>query len=227
MASKDAFYIKHDYNAASDPEIVRLIMAGGVEAYGIFWRVVEMIYNENGATPFDIPLIAFMVPAAVEKVERVVKSKLFYIEAGMLRSKSADRRLDERRAASMAASAAAVNRWNAEAMRPHSGPNARRGEERRGKDITAADGSPSAADLSKKIDDGLKAQDQTLFLSRMEDARLPFDFGDFKKGGRINDLPAETCALVLERVPRLGLDLRRFLQIKIDEKKADSARRKA
>ena len=56
-------------------------------------------------------------------------------------------------------------------------------------------------------------------MARMEDARLPFDYGDFKKGGRINDLPPETCALVLETVPRLGLDLRRFLQIKIDAKK--------
>ncbi len=60
----------------------------------------------------------------------------------------------------------------------------------------------------------------------MEDARLPFDFGDFKKGGRVIDLPASVCRMILNQVPRLGLELRMMLQDRIKDHEADGIRRR-
>ena len=58
--------------------------------------------------------------------------------------------------------------------------------------------------------------------AKLHDATLPFDFGDFKRGGRIMDLSADTIEKIVERVPRLGLDLRELLDARIRIAKAES-----
>lgn len=40
---KDAYYFRHDSNARNDPKIKALISKYGVEGYGRFWIVIEML----------------------------------------------------------------------------------------------------------------------------------------------------------------------------------------
>ena len=47
--AKDTFWFKHDYNARNDEKILELRSIYGVEAYGIYWMIVEtMADNDNG-----------------------------------------------------------------------------------------------------------------------------------------------------------------------------------
>jgi hypothetical protein len=125
--SKDAYYIKHDYTAAEDHEVRRLIRLGGLEAYGIFWRVVEMLYTEGGRIPFDADQIAFDLRSDPSKVKLVVTSKLFFKDVDNLASRTVDKRMAERNQIRELAHASAMRRWSERhpgAMRPHSERNA-------------------------------------------------------------------------------------------------------
>jgi hypothetical protein len=42
---KETYYFSHDYNARNDEKIIKLIQKEGWEAYGIYWAVVEKIYE--------------------------------------------------------------------------------------------------------------------------------------------------------------------------------------
>lgn len=45
---KDTFYFQHDYNARNDPKLQRLLMKHGAEGIGIYWCLVEMLYEQGG-----------------------------------------------------------------------------------------------------------------------------------------------------------------------------------
>lgn len=225
---KDAFYFKHDYNAADDEKFSRLIRAVGHEAYGLAWRIIEKLYQNGGRISHDPELLAYDFRVDQSKIELVLACPVFFIEDGLLGAERVDRDLDERRAISEAARAAAGRRWNkgqpdADAMRSHSGPNARRGEERRVEDNTTA---PAA--VGQLVDGAVKATDDRLSAVELETATLPFGFGAapdrFEKGVRIQDLPAETCQAILDKTPRLGFQLTRMLRARIAQKKEESRR---
>lgn len=40
------YYLKHDIDAFSDPKVIKLRMLHGFEAYGIYWRILEMLFSE-------------------------------------------------------------------------------------------------------------------------------------------------------------------------------------
>lgn len=44
---KDAYYFKHDSNARNDPKIKALINKYGIEGYGRFWIVIEMLRESS------------------------------------------------------------------------------------------------------------------------------------------------------------------------------------
>lgn len=44
---KDAFYFSHDSNARHDPKISELIADFGMEGYGIFWVIIEMMREQK------------------------------------------------------------------------------------------------------------------------------------------------------------------------------------
>ncbi len=46
MTTKDAFYFPHDSNAKDDPKIVMMIEQLGLESYGIFWVLVEILRDQ-------------------------------------------------------------------------------------------------------------------------------------------------------------------------------------
>lgn len=72
-------YFKHDYGARHDPRIVRLVVSLGYEGVGIYWSIVEYMYEQSGALKIaDIPIIAHSIGVPVEKLEKVLKSAFLF-----------------------------------------------------------------------------------------------------------------------------------------------------
>ena len=56
---KDTFYFTHDYNCRSDIKIKKLIRQHGPTGYGIYWMLIEDLYNNSNEMPTDYDGIAY------------------------------------------------------------------------------------------------------------------------------------------------------------------------
>lgn len=45
--NKDAYYFSHDANALTDPKILAMRCDYGLEGYGLYWSIIEMMRNEE------------------------------------------------------------------------------------------------------------------------------------------------------------------------------------
>jgi bacterioferritin (cytochrome b1) len=144
--SKETFYFKHDYNARHDRKLVNVIMKHGMIGIGVYWCVVEMLYEEGGYLPLnkqEYERISFELRVDVEIVEVVINNfGLFSIstDTKLFFSDTVLERLQERCDKSDKARASINKRWNklgknTNVIRPQNARNTRRREERKGKDI--------------------------------------------------------------------------------------------
>lgn len=96
---KDLPYITHDFGARNDPKLMDLQMEMGGQGLGIFWCLVEMLWENGGTIPANYKSIAFALrwckPAEVEKV--VTGYGLFEVSDGAISSHSATARINEMR----------------------------------------------------------------------------------------------------------------------------------
>lgn len=71
---KKTYYFQHDYNARNDPKLQALIIEMGVAGIGIYWCLVEMLYEQDGEMPMSsIKSIAYNLHVKQKTVERVIK----------------------------------------------------------------------------------------------------------------------------------------------------------
>ena len=71
---KKTYYFQHDYNARNDPKLQELIVEMGVAGIGIYWCLVEMLYEQDGEMPISsIKSIAYNLHVKQKTVERVIK----------------------------------------------------------------------------------------------------------------------------------------------------------
>ena len=80
---KESFYFSHDSNARNDVKIIKLRRQLGMEGYGIYWCLIEMLRDAPGnKLPIEsIDDIAFSINCSKEKVEAVIRNyDLFIIE---------------------------------------------------------------------------------------------------------------------------------------------------
>ena len=120
---KDTFYFTHDYNARTDEKIKRLIRKHGMTGYGIFWAIIEDLYNNANALQTDCDGIAFELRTDSETIKSILHDfDLFIFEGDMFGSLSVQKRLDDRNERSKVASANARKRWDN--MQTHSDSNA-------------------------------------------------------------------------------------------------------
>jgi len=136
---KDTFYFSHDYNARNDEKIKRLIRKHGMIGYGIFWSIVEDLYNNANALRTDYEGIAYDLRSDSDLVASVVNDfDLFVFREDFFGSKSVQERLDQRNDKSESARKSASYRWgNANALQTQSEGNAkkeRKGNKRKGKE---------------------------------------------------------------------------------------------
>jgi hypothetical protein len=160
---KDTFYFSHDYNARNDEKIKRLIRKHGMQGYGVFWSIVEDLYNNANALRLDYDGIAYDLRSDSDTVFSVINDfDLFVFDVNTFGSLSVQKRLDERNDKSIKARESANKRWNnANALQSQSDSNAIK--ERKGKEI-------------KEIKE-IKYRDNISLLEK-EKIKLDLEFGE-------------------------------------------------
>lgn len=130
MIMKDKHYFTHDNNARSDIKIRRLIQRHGMAGYGIYWALVEDLYNNSNELPADYEYYAYEFHVDIEVVRSIINDfELFICDGKHFRSNSVQRRLDIIEAKRLNARLSASKRWekcdgNAMAMQPQCDGNA-------------------------------------------------------------------------------------------------------
>jgi hypothetical protein len=124
--TKETFYFSHDYNSRSDEKIKKLIYQHGYEGYGIYWAIIEELYQNANAMQMECERIAFELRTDSNRICSIIQDfDLFVVEDGYFNSPSVQKRLDLRNNKSVKARESAKKRWNnANAMRTHSEGNA-------------------------------------------------------------------------------------------------------
>ena len=109
---KNTFYFSHDYNARSDPKLIKLSMKFGMEGIGIYWCVIEMLYENNGTMDYDLEMISYNLHSDINIVKSIIEEfDLFIVNNGKFYSKSCVERLELRNSKSVKASDSAKSRW--------------------------------------------------------------------------------------------------------------------
>jgi uncharacterized phage protein (TIGR02220 family) len=165
--SKEAYYFSHDANARHDPKILALRSEFGIEGYGIYWVVVEMLREQD---EFKLPLKEYIFNAIAMQVQSNAYAKehakqfvefcinecdLFVSDGSHFWSNSLLKRMDKKDALSKKRSEAAKARWDkssntkgseksddANAMQNDANAmqtDARKGKEKKGKEIKEKD----------------------------------------------------------------------------------------
>jgi hypothetical protein len=133
---REAVYFSHDSNAKDDPKCMLLIDQLGLEGYGAFWILVEILREQPGyRCPISLlPILAKRYNITAAKLETVVRSfGLFVIaEDSFFFSNSLNNRMeimndkmDRRRASALKANEI---RWNKQKALSESDPNGVRTE---------------------------------------------------------------------------------------------------
>lgn len=142
--SKDTFYFSHDYNSRNDSKVRRLVAKHGMAGYGVFWSIVEDLYNNANALQTDYDVIAYDLRVEELMVKSIVEDfNLFVIDGDTFGSSSVERRLNDRNEKSLKAKRSAELRWkkkrfeDANALQAQSDSNAikeRKGKEKKEKE---------------------------------------------------------------------------------------------
>lgn len=122
MNQKDSYWFRHDSNAKDDPKCVALIEQLGLEGYGIYWVLVEVLREQPDYTyPLALlPALARRYNTSAEKVKAVVvgyglfkvrENKIFFSESLLERMRAYDSLKEKRRAAALIAN---ESRWKRE-----------------------------------------------------------------------------------------------------------------
>lgn len=137
----DTFYFTHDFNARNDRKLVKVKLKYRMAGIGIFWSIVEMLFEENGKLLLsDIPTISADFREKEVLVSSIINDfELFENDGKFFWSNSVNRRIKKRLEKSEKAKESASYRWqNANGMRTHSDGNAikeRKGNKRKEKKI--------------------------------------------------------------------------------------------
>ena len=111
---KKTLYFPHDYNARHDPKLERLYLKYGYEGKGIYWDLIEMLYEQGGYLNIkDIPLYAHGDDKLCERITSVIKEfGLFEISEAQFWSKSCLKRLEWITDKSQKATSSINKRWH-------------------------------------------------------------------------------------------------------------------
>lgn len=106
-------YFSHDYKARHDRKLVTLLMKKGVEGIGVFWCIIEMLYEEGGRiNTNEYERITFELRTSYDVVKSVVEDfKLFKIVDEQFYSESVIDRLKQRSDKSAKARESISKRW--------------------------------------------------------------------------------------------------------------------
>ena len=106
-------YFSHDYKARHDRKLVNLLMKKGAEGIGIFWCIIEMLYEDGGRiNTSEYERITFELRSNYDTVKSVIEDfKLFKIDGEHFYSESVLDRLKQRSDKSAKARESISKRW--------------------------------------------------------------------------------------------------------------------
>lgn len=142
--NKETFYFSHDYNSRNDVKIKKLLSKHGLLGYGIFWAIIEELYNNTNVLPLDYDTISYDLRIDKSVLISVINDyDLFVFDDNTFGSLSVERRLKERDERSHKARQSVLKRWNkakedTNVLQPNNEPNTIKeikGKEIKGKDI--------------------------------------------------------------------------------------------
>lgn len=109
----NTFYFSHDYNARMDEKIKELIYHHGYLGYGLYWALIEDLYNNANALRRNYDRIASDYKTDSFIVESIIHDfDLFVHDDNFFHSNSVQKRLIERQSKSEKARTSAFSRWN-------------------------------------------------------------------------------------------------------------------
>ena len=120
-------YLQHQSNSFTDIKVIKMRSKLGIESYGIFWALLELLFNEeNKLCIDDYSVLAFSLQCDPDKLKSVIEDfDLFVIEDGCFYSKRLNEHIDTINNKSIKAKESASKRWNnANAKRTQSDSNA-------------------------------------------------------------------------------------------------------
>lgn len=121
-------YFSHDYGARNDIKLKKLFIKHGHEGKGIYWDLIEMLYENSGyISQSDIPALAYDLRTTEDKINSLIDDfDLFERTSdGKFYSGGVLKRLELRETISNERSKAAKKRWeNHPNMQMHSKSNA-------------------------------------------------------------------------------------------------------
>lgn len=111
--AKEAYYFSHDYGARNDPKLQKVLMKLGQEGKGVYWDIVEMLFEEGGYLLLsECDSYAFALRTNTDCINSLVNDfGLFQKNDVFFWSDSVNRRLVEREQKSEKARNSANNRW--------------------------------------------------------------------------------------------------------------------
>ena len=142
--NKETFYFSHDYNSRNDVKIKKLLSKHGLLGYGIFWAIIEELYNNTNVLPMDYDTISYDLRIDKSVLISVINDyDLFVFDGDTFGSLSVERRLKERDKRSHKARQSVLKRWNkakedTNVLQSNNEPNTIKeikGNEIKGKDI--------------------------------------------------------------------------------------------
>lgn len=106
-------YLSHDYSTRNDEKIKLVIRKYGMTGYGVFWAIIEDLYNNANALQLDYVGIAYDLHVDNEMVKSIINDfDLFIINDNTFSSLSIKKRLEARAEKSEKNSNAANIRWS-------------------------------------------------------------------------------------------------------------------
>ena len=120
-------YFNHDSSARFDYRIIKMRAKLGMESYGVFWALLEMLFTEeNKLCVDDYDTLAFGLQCDSKILKQVIEDfDLFVIEDNCFYSKRLNKQIQEINNKSNKAKENASKRWNnANAKQPQSQRNA-------------------------------------------------------------------------------------------------------
>lgn len=111
--AKNTFYFSHDYNARNDEKVKELIFKHGMSGYGIYWSIIEELYQNTNVLHLNYERIAFELRADISSIKSIINDfNLFVISGENFSSLSVQKRIDERANKSEKARLSVNKRWN-------------------------------------------------------------------------------------------------------------------
>jgi len=111
--NKETFYFSHDYNSRNDVKIKKLLSKHGLLGYGVFWAIIEELYNNTNVLPMDYDTISYDLRIEKSVLISVIEDfDLFVFNEKTFSSLSVSRRLKEREERSDKARKSVKIRWD-------------------------------------------------------------------------------------------------------------------